>query len=81
MRSLFSEPTADIVDLPHPGFSNHSKLAITRAMHACGVSEIFGAEYDDDEMEAIESFLIYLGGPYVADCALFCRLDERLGNL
>jgi hypothetical protein len=78
--SFGGQPDADILDSPNPEFYN-LKLAVARATYACGASEMVDkmcAEHDDDEDEAIESFPVYLGRPYVADDALFRRLDNRL---
>lgn len=71
---------ADLLDLPHPDYCN-LKLAVARAMHTCGASEIIDEmfpDYDGDGVGVIESVPVYLGGPYVADDALFRRLHDRL---
>ena len=52
------------------------KLAIARAMHACGAADII-AEMDWDD-EAIVNQPIYFGGPFVPDDTLFRRLENRL---
>jgi hypothetical protein len=67
-----------MIDKPNPEYCN-IKLAIARAMHACGMSKIIAEMYgDDDDDEAIVNQPVYLGGPFVSDDALFRRLDDRL---
>jgi len=67
------------IDPPKPAFCN-LKVAIARAMHASGASEIFDQLYDDDDddNEAIMTLPVYLGGPCVSDDALFCRIHNKL---
>jgi len=67
------------IDPPKPAFCN-LKLAVARAMHASGASEIFDLLYhDEDDEEAILTMPVYLGGPCVSDEALFRRIHNRLG--
>jgi len=70
------------VPLPNPRFCN-LKLAIARAVHACGPSEIMDQLYgnDDDDDEAIMTLPVYLSGPCVSDDALFRRIDNRLRDI
>jgi len=67
-----------IIDKPNPDYCN-IKLAVARAIHACGAADIIAEMYgDEDDDEAIASQPVYLGGPFVSDDALFRRLDDRL---
>jgi hypothetical protein len=67
------------IDGPDPAYCN-LKLAIARALHACGaaaiIAEIYGNGNDDDDDLAGQP--IYFGGPYVSDEFLCRRLDDRL---
>lgn len=68
-----------VIDPPHPSFCN-LKLALARAMHACGASDLLAdLRGDDDDDEAIVSRPVYLDGPFVSDDTLFRRLHDRLG--
>jgi hypothetical protein len=79
---IFRRGHADghVIDKPNPDYCN-IKLAVARAMHACGaadiIAEMYGDDLEDDD-EAIVSLPVYLGGPFVSDDALFRRLDDRL---
>jgi hypothetical protein len=66
----------NMVDGPNPEFCN-LKLAIARALHACGAANIIAEIYDND---GDEFFMqpSYFGGPFVSDEALCRRLDDRL---
>jgi hypothetical protein len=67
-----------VIDKPVPEYCN-IKLALARAMNACGAADIIAEMYgDDDDDEAIVNQLVYLGGPFVSDDILFRRLDDRL---
>jgi hypothetical protein len=57
------------------------KLAVARALHACGAADIIAEMYgDDDDDEAIVGLPAYLGGAFVSDDVLFRRLEDRLLN-
>ena len=72
------DPNGQVVDKPNPEYCN-IKLAIARAMHACGVANIFAQMgWDDDDDEAIVNQPVYFGGPFVPDGTLFRRLEARL---
>lgn len=65
-----------VVDGPNPEFCN-SKLAVARALHACGAADIIAEIYDND----VDDFFMqpsYFGGPFVSDEVLCRRLDDRL---
>ena len=67
-----------MIDKPDPEYCN-IKLALTRAMHACGAADMIAKMYgDDDDNKAIVNQPVYLGGPFVSDGVLFRRLDDRL---
>jgi len=79
---IFRRGPADghIIDKPNPDYCN-IKLAVARAMHACGAADIIAEMYgDEDDDGAIVSPPVYLGGPFVSDDALFRRLDDRLNE-
>jgi len=66
------------LDKPNPEYCN-LKLAVARAMNACGAAGIIAGTYgDDDDDEAIITQPVYMGGPFVSDDVLFRRLDDRL---
>ena len=66
------------IDKPDPEYCN-IKLALARALNACGAADIIAEMYgDDDDNEAIVDQPVYLGGPFVSDDVLFRRLDDRL---
>jgi len=57
------------------------KLAVARALHACGAADIIAEMYgDDDDDEAIVSQPAYFGGAFVSDDVLFRRLEDRLST-
>jgi hypothetical protein len=67
-----------MIDGPDPEFCN-LKLAIARALHACGAADIIAEIYgDNDDEEAIITQPVYFGGPFVSDEVLCRRLDDRL---
>jgi hypothetical protein len=66
-----------IIAKPDPEYCN-LKLALARAMHACGATDVIDKMYGDDDDDTIVSQPVYLGGPFVSDEALFCRLHDRL---
>ena len=67
-----------MIDKPNPEYCN-IKLAIARAMHACGAADIISEmDWDDDEDEAIVNQPVYFGGPFVPDDTLFRQLENRL---
>jgi hypothetical protein len=67
-----------MLDPPNPSFCN-LKLALARVMHASRASDFIAELYgDDDDDEAIVYQPVYLGGPFVSDYTLFCRLHDRL---
>jgi len=71
-------PNGRVIDKPNPEYCN-IKLAIARAMHACGAADIIaGMDWDDDDDEAIVNQPVYFGGPFVPDDTLFRRLEDRL---
>jgi len=68
------------IDGPDPEFCN-LKLAIARALHACGAAGIIAETYgdnDDDNEDAIITQPVYFGGPFVSDDILCRRLNNRL---
>ena len=65
------------IDEPDPDFCN-LKLAIARALHACGAADIIAKIYDDDDDEVFDTQSIYFGGPHASDDLLSRRLDDRL---
>lgn len=66
------------LDKPNPEYCN-LKLALARALHACGAADVITQLYgDDDDDEAVLTQPVYLGGPLVSDDILFRRLDDRL---
>jgi hypothetical protein len=66
------------LDKPDPEYCN-LKLALARALHACGAADVIAQLYgDDDDDEAVLTQPVYLGGPFVSDDTLFRRLDDRL---
>jgi hypothetical protein len=68
----------NMIDGPDPEFCN-LKLAIARALHACGAADIIAEIYgDNDDDEAIITQPVYFGGPFVSDDVLCRRLDDRL---
>jgi hypothetical protein len=69
----------DVIDGPDPEYCN-LRLAIARALHACGAADIIAemyanGDYDDDDLVARP---VCFGGPYVSDDFLCRRLDDRL---
>jgi len=67
----------EVIDKPNPEYCN-IKLALARAMHACGAADIIAEMYgDDDDDDAIVNQPVYFGGPFVSDDVLFRRLDDR----
>jgi len=72
------DPDGQVIDKPNPEYCN-IKLAIARAMHACGAADIIAEmDWDDDDDEAIVNQPVYFGGPFVPDDTLFRRLENRL---
>jgi hypothetical protein len=72
------EPNDQIIKKPNPEYRN-IKLAIARAIHACGASDIIAEmDWDDDDDQVIVSQPVYLGGPFVPDIILLHRLENRL---
>jgi len=68
------------IDKPDPVYCN-LKLALARALHACGAADVIAELYgDDDDDEAIVTQPVYFGGPFVADDTLFRRLEDRLST-
>ena len=68
------------IDGPDPTFCN-TKLAIARALRACGAADIIAEAYgDDDDEDAIVTQPVYLGGPFVSDDILYRRLNDRLSS-
>jgi len=68
------------LDKPNPDYCN-LKLALARALHACGAADVIAQLYgDDDDIddEAIRNLPVYLGGPFISDDILLRRLDDRL---
>ncbi|KIM36522.1 hypothetical protein M413DRAFT_288172 [Hebeloma cylindrosporum] len=66
------------IDKPKPLYCN-IKLAVARAMNACGAADIIAEmDWDHDDDEAIINQPVYLGGPFVPDDTLFRRLEDRL---
>ena len=52
-----------MISKPDPEYCN-IRLALARAMHACGEAAIIAEMYgDDDDNEAIVNQPVYLGGP------------------
>ncbi|KAJ3560367.1 hypothetical protein NP233_g10882 [Leucocoprinus birnbaumii] len=71
-------PEGQVIDKPNPEYCN-LKLALARAVHACGVADIIAEmDWDSDGDEAILNLPVYLGGPFVPDDTLFHRLENRL---
>jgi len=66
-----------MIDGPDPGYCN-LKLAIARAMHACGAADIIDEIYAYDHEENFIELPTYFGGPFVADEDLCRRLDDGL---
>jgi len=72
------DPNGQVIDKPNPDYCN-MKLAIARAMHACGAADIIAdMDWDNDDDEAIVNQPVYFGGPFVPDDTLFRRLEDRL---
>jgi hypothetical protein len=67
----------DMIDGPDPEYCN-LKLAIARALHACGAAEIIAEIYGNDDDDDLIVQPIYFGGPYVSDEVLCRRVDDRL---
>ena len=72
-------PDGQVINKPNPEYCN-LKLAIARALHACGAADVIDEMYGDgDDIDrAIISQPVYLGGPFVSDDDLFRRLHDRL---
>jgi hypothetical protein len=47
-------------------------------MHACGAADIIVEMYGEDDDDTIVNQPVYLGGPFVSDDILLCRLNDRL---
>jgi hypothetical protein len=72
------DPNGQVIDKPNPEYCN-IKLAIARAMHACGAADIIAEmDWDDDDDKTIDNQPVYFGGPFVPDDTLFRRLENRL---
>jgi len=72
------DPNGQVIDKLNPEYCN-MKLAIARAMHACGAADIIAdMDWDNDDDEAIVNQPVYFGGPFVPDDTLFRRLEDRL---
>ena len=56
------------------------KLAIARALHACGAADIIAKTYGDNDDETIVTQPIYFGGPFVSDDILCRRIDDILSS-
>ena len=67
-----------MIDKPNPDYCN-MKLAIARAMNACGAADIIAdMDWDNGDDEAILNQPVYFGGPFVPDDILLRRLEDRL---
>jgi hypothetical protein len=69
-----------MIDGPDPEYCN-LRLAIARALHACGAADIIDETYADDDDDDDDDFVaepVYFGGPYFSDEVLCRRLDDRL---
>ena len=72
------DPNGRVIDKPNPNYCN-MKLAIARAINACGAADIIAdMDWDNDDDEAILNQPIYFGGPFVPDDTLLRRLEDRL---
>lgn len=67
------------IDLPDPCICN-VHLAVARASHACGASEIFN-EYADGGDDEDHMVPVYFGGPYIGDDVLMRIIEARLEPL
>ena len=71
-------PNGQVIDKSSPDYCN-IKLALARAMHACGVADIIAEmDWDVDDDKVIDNQPVYFGGPFVPDDTLFRRLENRL---
>ena len=59
-----------IIAKPDPEYCN-LKLALARAMHACGAADVINKMYGDNDEDAIVSQPVYLGGPLFPMMLLF----------
>jgi hypothetical protein len=69
------------IDKPNPMYCN-LKLALARALDACGAADVIAEVYadDDDDEAIITQCPVYFGGPFVSDDALLRRLEDRLSE-
>jgi hypothetical protein len=67
----------NMIDGPDPAYWN-LKLAIARALHACGAADIIAEIYGNDDDDDLAVQPVYFSGPYVSDEVLCRRLDDRL---
>ncbi|KAJ3569579.1 hypothetical protein NP233_g4960 [Leucocoprinus birnbaumii] len=71
-------PDGEVIDRPNPEYCN-IKLALARAVHACGVADIIAEmDWDIDDDEAIVNLPVYFGGPFIPDDILFQSLSLLL---
>ena len=66
-----------MVDNPNPDYCN-IKLALARALHACGAADVIDDVYNDDDDEALTTQPVYFGGPFVSEDLVLRRLEDRL---
>jgi len=66
-----------MLDNPNPEYCN-IKLALARALHACGAADVIDDVYKDDDDEALTTQPVYFGGPFVSEDLVLRRLEDRL---
>ena len=70
-------PEGRMLDNPNPEYCN-IKLALARALHACGAADVIDDVYKDDDDEALTTQPVYFGGPFVSEDLVLRRLEDRL---
>jgi hypothetical protein len=68
-----------LIDGPDARYCN-LKLAIGRALCACGAADIIDEVYFDDDDDFFVTQPSYFGGPFVSDEFLYRRIDDRLSS-
>ena len=73
-----------MLDNPNPEYCN-IKLALARALHACGAADVIDDAYkDDDDVykddddEALATQPVHFGGPFVSEDLVLRRPEDRL---
>jgi hypothetical protein len=70
-------PEGHMLDNPNPEYCN-IKLALARALYACGAADVIDDVYKDDDDEALATHPVYFGGPFVSEDLILRRLEDRL---